>query len=382
MTKGSWTLDNRSYFTSNCGGTNASWKGTYSKKTWSGGDRSVGSTSTVPHSYGMTAIRQLQSPLKWRQRYDAHLPPNSGAINSCGFGPLSPVVTWDSSDDYKLLDKLQGKVSGGEFNFSVFLGEGHQTLGLLGDTALKLGKALRQVSKGNITGAAKTLTGKPPKGHVKPFNQASSSWLELQYGWLPLLGDAHGAAEKLAHHMSEPFKKSYRVRRQKSAEVLQPSHGLWRWSQNVRVLQKQVIFTVSEDWGGLSIPQLLGLQDPELVAWELVPFSFVCDWFIPIGNYLQARAFSQKLKGTFVTTTSNRWLFKGLVDGVSSSSSSYVFFNTGLAERKDEIAQTRSVTTQWDVPKPTIKPLSKAASWQHTANAVALLVGMKTNLRA
>lgn len=150
----------------------------------------------------------------------------------------------------------------------------------------------------------------------------------------------------------------------------------------MRVLQKQVIFTVSEDWGGLSIPQLLGLQDPELVAWELVPFSFVCDWFIPIGNYLQARAFSQKLKGTFVTTTSNRWLFKGLIDGVSSSSSSYVFFNTGLAERKDEIAQTRSVTTQWNVPKPTIKPLSKAASWQHTANAVALLVGMKTNLRA
>lgn len=45
-------------------------------------------------------------------------------------------------------------------------------------------------------------------------------------------------------------------------------------------------------WLKISNPQLsqlqqLGLTNPALVAWELVPFSFVFDWFISVGQYLQ-----------------------------------------------------------------------------------------------
>jgi len=32
------------------------------------------------------------------------------------------------------------------------------------------------------------------------------------------------------------------------------------------------------------------LTNPALVAWELVPFSFVADWFVPIGSWLTAIA--------------------------------------------------------------------------------------------
>ena len=32
----------------------------------------------------------------------------------------------------------------------------------------------------------------------------------------------------------------------------------------------------------------LGLANPALVAWELVPFSFVIDWVLPIGSWLTA----------------------------------------------------------------------------------------------
>jgi hypothetical protein len=44
-------------------------------------------------------------------------------------------------------------------------------------------------------------------------------------------------------------------------------------------------------WCELSSPHLselqqLGLTNPALVAWELVPFSFVFDWFIQVGDWL------------------------------------------------------------------------------------------------
>jgi hypothetical protein len=36
------------------------------------------------------------------------------------------------------------------------------------------------------------------------------------------------------------------------------------------------------------LPGLFGLVNPFEVAWEIVPFSFVADWFLPIGRYLSA----------------------------------------------------------------------------------------------
>jgi hypothetical protein len=32
----------------------------------------------------------------------------------------------------------------------------------------------------------------------------------------------------------------------------------------------------------------LGLINPAVVAWELVPFSFLVDWFIPVGKFLDS----------------------------------------------------------------------------------------------
>jgi hypothetical protein len=32
----------------------------------------------------------------------------------------------------------------------------------------------------------------------------------------------------------------------------------------------------------------LGLANPAAIAWELVPFSFVFDWFVPVGEFLNA----------------------------------------------------------------------------------------------
>ena len=32
----------------------------------------------------------------------------------------------------------------------------------------------------------------------------------------------------------------------------------------------------------------LGLVNPASVAWELIPFSFLVDWFLPVGKFLES----------------------------------------------------------------------------------------------
>jgi hypothetical protein len=130
------------------------------------------------------------------------------------------------------------------------------------------------------------------------------------------------------------------------------------------VAKRGIVAYITEN-GNSSIAATLGLLDPELVAWELVPFSFVADWFIPIGQWMEARAKASRLTGTFVTSDKATCLIDQLtIAGVSCS---------GYGA---QISFNRSISSTLDVPMPTFKPLTKVASWQHCANALALAVGM------
>lgn len=106
----------------------------------------------------------------------------------------------------------------------------------------------------------------------------------------------------------------------------------------------------------------------ESVAWELTPWSFVVDWFIPIGDWLTARGHAQGLKGTFITSDKKT--------GVANTPTGDFTLNqyTWISPCYRHIVFDRTISFVLGVPMPTLKPLAKAASWRHCANAVALLV--------
>lgn len=132
-------------------------------------------------------------------------------------------------------------------------------------------------------------------------------------------------------------------------------HG-YRWESG------QIIYLRKE----VNVPQLVGLMDPLSVAWELVPFSFVLDWFLPIGSWLSARGLSQAMTGTFVTT--KRIWVQGYAPYRIVGSSTW-----GADYYKSYYALDRTISSELDVPLPSIKPLNKALSWKRAANALALL---------
>jgi len=170
----------------------------------------------------------------------------------------------------------------------------------------------------------------------------------------------HDGAAFLAHHLNTPLQHVVKVRRSVKQVGFQPDwlHSSNRVTVNLKAILREV-----------DVPQLAGLQDPASVAWELLPWSFVVDWFIPIGNWLECRGLASSLTGTFVISTKNIGECRHFKKGGSYPMESPM-------EYRKILTFDREISTSLSVPVPSLKPLGKALSWRHCENAVALLVGI------
>lgn len=407
MTVGSRVTDNRRY-----GVTQAGWVGSYFSKTWNGADqaprvkRPPRKWHTVSRYEIVKGKRRLVSRYRFpiytsppkrarlaehaysvsfvNQRDEAMWYPQNGyyltASSLCApaTSGYADVALLGANDDIKLVNKLREKLTGSDFNMSVFLGEGHQTLRMIGDTAITLAKAIRALKRRQFAEAAAALGVKSPKGggmRRKGVDNLSSRWLELQYGWLPLLKDAEAGAQQLAHHLNYPQTMTFRasVRREQNRSWKNYANSVIRLNAEQYIFHRRsLIARISEP---LTVPQLLGLKDPELVVWELLPFSFVADWFLPIGDWLAARALVSKLTGTFITTDLKDGGYRDyeFLAGVIPLGRS-----TTYAQKK---SLTRSISTTLKVPLPEYKGLDKALSLGHCLNGIALLAQVAKGYR-
>lgn len=289
----------------------------------------------------------------------------------------SPDEAFDSNDQIKLIGKLREKMSGSDFNLGIVLGEGHQTLRMIGDTAITIAKSLHHLKKGDLAGAARSLLGPANRKPIKPYkamrpfrptaDNMSSRWLELQYGWLPLLSDVEAGAQFIAHKLSVPVSQTYRMSILKSRAGERISYNPFGsvTAKSLAVARRSLKIVVSEPPSTLAS---LGLLNPEVVAWELVPWSFVIDWFIPISSYLEARATLSNV--TIASYTQ------------STTVKSYNFAPTGktiLDPVPDDTGYARilmSRVTGTGAPKlplPQVKTLRQVATLKHALNGIALL---------
>ena len=330
------------------------------------------------HPYSCT-IEQVESNISHYNRYTYGVlsqMQNHDSLSDLG-GCFYPANEWDANDDIALIGKLREKIAGSDFNAGVFLREGGESLKLITDSATRIFKALRYVKHGDVVSAAKQLFIKDPqrfstvsRALKRGRKDLSGAWLELQYGWLPIIKDAQGAAEFLAKTLEYPMIQTYRVRKTKNQTYSwNPSNMLDK--QGSCVTTGQLIARLEE----VDVYKLSGLTDPASVIWEAMPWSFVADWFIPVGNYLAARGLANALTGTFVKTLTRRLEFEC---GGFAANTSGLFGITGSYSAQPKrlgytISVTRTVSSSLQVPLPTWKPLGKVASWQHCANAVALL---------
>lgn len=109
-------------------------------------------------------------------------------------------------------------------------------------------------------------------------------WLEYQYGWKPLIGSVYdnvGILSDLMKKKDSTFKVSHTGQIQYSTESAGTSLVKWDCGSKCTV----AFIARPSDHLIASLDQQ-GLLNPLSIAWELTPFSFVVDWFLPVGEML------------------------------------------------------------------------------------------------
>lgn len=200
----------------------------------------------------------------------------------------SPAVRTQIANNMDM--RLRSKIKGQKVNLGNFLAERNQTLSLFGDTAKRLANAVNALRAKRFADAFRHLRC-PPSKRVNPSKSLANNWLELQYGWLPLLDDCYGASEELADAWNDQKKKTNYVRaavKFRWAESDVTSAG----NQPGSVANRNAIMDFTRwcyytvDYESSAFLGRVGLTNPLDIAWEATPWSFVVDWFLPVGRFL------------------------------------------------------------------------------------------------
>jgi hypothetical protein len=265
-----------------------------------------------------------------------------------------------------MVNRLADKVRGHDFNAAVNIGELKESVKMVGGTARTLASSFVLLKRRNYRGALRALGLDANRTQVLKVQSdarqgAGNAWLGMQYGWLPLIGAARDAAEGCASRL-RPRQSTFKVLMTASAGEVRGTGGLFSATGSAD-RSYHLVWKISEEEQFTTLEEF-GFLDPELVAWELMPYSFVVDWFLPIGNFLQARSVLNKLKGRYVH--SERWRARARM----STSPAYVI-HSGSSFRSD----VRLVRTVGQIDKlPLPVPLPKDPfSLSHAVSGLALL---------
>jgi hypothetical protein len=197
-----------------------------------------------------------------------------------------------------------------QWNVPIFLAEAKKTSTMVVERATQLARMVNALRKGNFPQFVSLFhpSATPPgRGAEKRFNRAfgrdarkaaSSTWLEYRYGWKPFMKDVQDAVNTVMDQVERPSSGVGRVRAQSSNSTItveRNSRVFVDTDVNIYI-RGNVILELTEStratWAfrpsAGATPGRFGLVNPLEVAWELIPLSFVADWFAPIGSYIRS----------------------------------------------------------------------------------------------
>lgn len=259
------------------------------KTTGSGGDVSI----PTPYGYSL----KLQGDV-WAI---------ANLVYQTMYGSYYPEAIDQRYKDATIVGAL-AKVNEISFGAGLFLAELAETLALLRRPLASTVKLANEMYKR----ARRKLRNRPthqPNGRITPdFADAlGGQWLEYRYGIMPLVFDVADLAEMVDKGLN--FLDDKLIVKAKGATKKSALAGLAgttnyvpgigiipSWSSRKLVTQKyvtKVYCSQNLDCTNIAEKALyqLGLHKEHVagLVWELIPFSFVGDWFINVGDWLKAR---------------------------------------------------------------------------------------------
>lgn len=244
--------------------------------------------------------------------------------------------------------------------------ERRQTVDMIADDCATLRKAWQALRKGELHRFKRILRIRDRQNRYwsKPTD-AAKLWLQYHFGWEPLVKDIYSSIEILQSEGPSGLAVG-------RATVNAPGNwGVLKsgWYHECPVARYRYLLQARVK---ISNPNLmrasqLGLVNPAAVAWEVIPFSFLVDWFIPIGDFLNQ--WSDFLGLTFVDAFTTQSRIANVDDRYYNASGALVQYN-GFC-KSWSMYRTLGISKPWPYPKA-----FKGFSVTRGATAIALLVAV------
>jgi len=269
-----------------------------------------------------------------------------------GFFVFPPSVDWQTA--------LRLEVKDQKVNLAQTLAEYKQAQNMFASNATTIAKALRGLRRGNLGEVFSSLGIRPKKLR----GTISNRWLELRYGWMPLVQDLHGAVQELQAAMQRPRFRKISLRKVQNIEDIRKEYfhdyagQLRKYERRgyAKTVVKVVCYLRQDSLAAVR----LGVTNPVLLAWELLPYSFVIDWLIPIGDWLSSLDACVGVLGAYGTVTTKTRNISEVTYGNQ--------FNF-------ETTYSRQVFDH--IPAPVFPSYKKSIGLVQIANALALLSQLK-----
>lgn len=248
------------------------------------------------------------NPPGWKQNHAVYQR-SSGILDSAGTFTINNIfsgtetykrnlVQPSTRRDYvrdRCLSKIFDEIRTGP-NLIVDLAEGGATLRMLKSTL-----RVRRLMKDFFENMVIPRNLRHATSGQKRLDYMTSKWLEYRYGWTPLISTAYDALDQLNKQI---YNKVYTFSARAGVRDTQRQVRVVNYVNNFPYVTSSPNFGVLEEtteaecsWRCetqflFKLPQGQQIWDwtslnPASIAWELLPLSFVADWFISIGEYLE-----------------------------------------------------------------------------------------------
>lgn len=294
------------------------------------------------------------------------------SANSFPISFLPADDTISKLEDRALITALN-KLKSGHVNIGVALAEAKQTARLLTSTVKDISEGVNSYRKRFPRQWEEVR--KWQRGGSLNWRKIPDRWLEIQYGWNPLMSDVSGAC----YSLEKTWNENYPLIGVQGTSVLtdvttrfgdgQYGSSLEERTDWVRLYKVSLYLELTSSW--LAQFNALGLINPASIVWEKVPYSFVVDWFLPIGGWLSAldADFGYSFKGG-----SGTYLLRGkgrIVDHTIENKPNFIGSGQAPQINTEYMYMVRKRYTSTPVPGLHFKnPISAS----HIASAMSLLV--------
>lgn len=198
-------------------------------------------------------------------------------------------------------ENIRRKLMSQRVNISSSIAEYKESVKMFYELAVKLAHAYRNIRKGKFSRAWVR------KDNLRKVSHIPASILYYNFGVAPLVSDLFSVVEALRLKLTAP------ILMRTSASIKKSLNSDFRSGQFSGTLkgtfrQRATIYYDMDPNSYLS--ESFDFGNPLEWAWELIPFSFVIDWAIPIGSFLgqiDALTGISNLRGVVTTKCEQRY---------------------------------------------------------------------------